>query len=62
MGRFGLESRRGCVGMGADKGKQVCALPPCGRPLVEAAAKASRGVVDLVCLFFSCGVTIRVRM
>ena len=29
------------VGMGADKGKPACALPPRGRPLVEAGAKAS---------------------
>ena len=41
--------------MGADKGKPACALPPRGRSLVEAGAKASVGVVDPVCLFFSCG-------
>ena len=62
LGRFGPGSRRGCVGMGADKGKPACALPPRGRPLVEAGAKASVGVVDPVCLFLSCGVTKRVRM
>ena len=61
MGRFGPGSRRGCVGMGADKGKPACALPPRGLPLVEAGAKASVGVVDPVCLFLSCGVTRRVR-
>ena len=60
LGRFGPESQRGCVGMGADKGKPACALPPRGRPLVEAGAKASVGVVDPVCLFFPCGVTRRV--
>ena len=43
------------MGMGADKGKPACALPPRGRPLVEAGAKASVGVVDLVCLFSLAG-------
>ena len=52
----------GAWSMGADKGKPACALAPRGRPLVEAGAKASLGVVDPVCLFFSCGVTRRVRM
>ena len=46
--------------MGVDKGKPACALPPHGRPLVEAGAKASVGVVDPACLFFSRGVTRRV--
>ena len=43
--------------MGADKGKPACALPLRGRLLVEAGAKASVGMVDPVCLFFSCRVT-----
>ena len=47
--------------MGADKGKPACALPSRGRPLVEAGAKASVGVVDPVCLLFSCEVTGRVE-
>ena len=52
LGRFGLGSRRGCVGMGADKGTLACALPLRGRPLVEAGAKASVGVVD-PCAYFN---------
>ena len=48
--------------MSADKGKPACVLPPRERPLVEAGAKACVDVVDPVCLFFSCGVTRRVRM
>ena len=39
------------MSMGADKGKPACALPPRGRPLVEAGAKPSVGVVDLVGVF-----------
>ena len=52
LGRFGPGSQRGCVGMSADKGKPACAPPPRGRPLVEAGAKASVGVVDPVCFIF----------
>ena len=62
LGRLGPGSRRGRVGMGADKGKPAYALPPRGRPLVKAGAKASVGVVDPVCLFFSCGRTRHARM
>ena len=50
------------VGMSADMGQTACALPPRGRPLVEAGAKASVSVVDPVCLFFSYGIARRVRM
>ena len=55
LGNFGPGSRNGCVGMGADKGKPACALPPRGRPNVEAGTIASVGVVDPVFLILLLG-------